>query len=102
MTRGVRTEGWSAEVLRQRTYRRIKGVEEYALKFTYIEGGTYIHVAFRGHIPHDVINVWDYEKGEPRIGSKREVKAEVNEYMAGMNADALRTHWENRPMRGAA
>ena len=96
MTRGVRNgDGWQAEVLRKRTYRRIRGVEEYALRFTYIEGAAYINVAFRGHEAHDVINVYDHEKGEPRISSKREVKAEVNEYMAGQTADSLRAHWEN-------
>ena len=95
MPRGVKNEGWSAEVLRQRTYRRKLGVEEYALRFTYSEGGAYINVAFRGFEPHDVINVYDYEKGEPRISSKREVKAEVNEYMAGQTADSIRAHWEN-------
>lgn len=96
MTRGVkRGDGWSAEVLRKRTYRRLSGVEEYALKFTYTEGGTYIDVAFRGEVAHDVINVYDHEKGVPTISSKREVKALVNEYMAGKNADELRKDWEN-------
>lgn len=97
MPRGVKTQGWSAEVLRQRTYRRRSGVEKYELKFTYVEGHAHIEVAFRGHIQHDVINVWDHEKGGPRIDSKREVKAEVNEYMKDMSADMLRTFWENRP-----
>lgn len=96
MTRGVKHgDGWMAEVLRKRTYRRLSGVEEYALRFTYSQGGAYINVAFRGFEPHDVINVYDHEKGETRISSKREVKAEVNEYMAGQTADSLRAHWEN-------
>ncbi len=97
MPRGVKSDKWSAEVLRQRTYRRARGVEEYALRFTYTEGGAYIEIAFRGHAPHDVINVWDYASGGPTVGSKREVKAAVNEYMARMNGDELRTYWENRP-----
>lgn len=94
MPRGVRREGWGAEVLRQRTYRKASGVETYQLRFTYHEGDPYIQVMFRGQDPHDVINVFDYEKAKPTITSKREVKAEVNEYMARMNADELRRHWE--------
>lgn len=101
MTRGVKREGWTANVFRSRTYRRLRGVEEYQLEFVYHEGGALIEVRFRGHVGHDVINVYDYEKGEPTITSKAEVKAHVNEYMAALSADALRTYWENRP-RGAA
>lgn len=102
MPRGVKNgDGWSAEVLRKRTYRRLRGVEEYELKFTYQEGAAYINVAFRGHIAHDVINVYDHEAGAPRISSKREVKAEVNEYMAGMNGEELRKWWDNRPRSAA-
>jgi hypothetical protein len=101
MTRGVRSEGWTVNVYRSRTYRRLRGVEEYKLEFVYHEGSPHIEVRFRGHIQHDVINVYDYEKGAPRITTKTEVKAEVNEYMAALNAEALRTYWDNRPL-GAA
>jgi hypothetical protein len=102
MTRGVKREGWSAEVFRSRTYRRIRGVEHYQLRFTYHEGDAHINVAFRGEVPFDVINVYDYEHGKPRISSKREVKREIDEYMAPMSADDLRAHWENsRPKAGA-
>lgn len=89
---------WSAEVLRSRTFRRIRGIETYELKFTYTEGGQFIDVAFRGQEPHDVINVRDYATGGTSVGSKREVKAKVNEYMLGMTADELRKRFEeSRP-----
>ena len=89
---------WTAEVLRQRTYRRIRGVETYALRFTYTEGGQFIDVAFRGQEPHDVINVRDYATGGTKASSKRDVKALVNEYMKGMNAEELRKRFEeSRP-----
>ena len=101
MTRGVKSDGWTVNVYRKRTYRRLRGVEEYQLEFVYHEGGPYIEVRFRGHHGHDVINVFDYEKGEATITSRAEVKAHVNEYMADLTADKLRTYWENRP-RGAA
>ena len=67
------------------------------MEFTYHEGGPYIEVRFRGHIGHDVIGVYDHEKGEPTIKDKREVKAHVNEYMANLSPQDLRTYWENRP-----
>jgi len=96
MTRGVRNEGWSIDVYRQRTYRRLRGVEEYKLHFTYHEGGTYIDVKFRGEeTAFEVINVWNYEEGKSSITTRKDVKAEVNEFMAALNADELRNYWLN-------
>ena len=95
MPRGVKDDRWTAEVLRQRTYRRAKGVETYALRFTYRQDDTYIHVAFRGQEPHDVINVRDYETDKVAVTSKRDVKALVNEYMKGMDAEELRKRFED-------
>lgn len=98
MARGVKNgEGFFVEVKRQRTYRRIRGVETYRLRFTYAEGGAYINVNFEGEHEHDAIGVFDYAKGESIIKTRQDVKAHVNEYMAGMTADDLRAHWENRP-----
>jgi hypothetical protein len=98
MSNDTVTERWSAEVLRSRTYRRIRGVETYALKFSYTEGDRYIQVAFRGQVEHDVINVYDHATGTVKVSSKREVKALVNEYMQGMTANELRKRFEeSRP-----
>jgi hypothetical protein len=37
------------------------------LMFSWV-GGAYIEIYFDGHAtPHDVFNVWDYEKDEPKI-----------------------------------
>jgi hypothetical protein len=102
VSRGVPHDGWSAEVIRSRTYRRIRGVEEYNLRFTYTEGDHYIQVAFRGQVEHDVIGVYDHATGTVKVSSKRDVKALVNEYMKGMTADELRSRFEDVRLRSLA
>lgn len=99
MTRGVRNDGPSWDVTRHRTVDRgLLRETHYELRFSY-RGGEYIEVCFAGYSGHDVINVFDYETGKPRIARREEFIAEVNDYLKGMDSYELRTYWENRPRR---
>lgn len=56
------------------------------------EGGPYIELTFgsEGYHPTEVINVWDYEAGEPTIdleNVREEVRREVREWIADNDRD---------------
>jgi hypothetical protein len=97
MTRGVKHEGFVCRYTRQRKYTRHSPSPTYRLEFTYREGEPYIHVNFQHHREHDNINVYDYEKGEPRISTRKEVHEAVKEYMKSLSREEMEAHWENRP-----
>lgn len=83
---------WTAT--RHRSFTTLKdGTETYCLIFTYTLGDPLISVQFRDMHEHDVINVFDYETGEPRVKDWDDFRSAVNEYMAGQTRDSLRLWW---------
>jgi hypothetical protein len=97
MTRGVKHEGFVCRYTRQRKYTRHSPSPTYRLEFVYREGEAHIEVNFQHHKAHDVINVWDHEKGGPKITTRKEVHEAVKEYMKSLSRHDMEAHWENRP-----
>lgn len=51
-------------------------------------GGAYVDLYFGGHpVPSDVINVWDYRKGESTVTDCGELIDAVSEWVAQISAD---------------
>jgi hypothetical protein len=98
MTRGVRNDGPSWDVTRQRTISRgSRNEQHFEVIFSY-RGGAYIDVRFAGSPhAHDVINVWDYENDASIVTERVQFITEVNNYMDAQTAHDLRAAWENRP-----
>jgi hypothetical protein len=97
MTRGVKHEGFVCRYTRQRKYTRHSPSPTYRLEFVYREGETKIHVNFKGHPEHDVINVYDHATGTVTISTRKEVHEAVKAYMKSLDRHDMEAHWENRP-----
>lgn len=100
MPRGIKSEARVHLVHRQRTIKRPpRNPLAFKLIFTWTEGSPNININFPRHVGHDLIKVYDYATGKVTISTREEMRAHVNEYMAGLDNHDLIAHWENRPRR---
>lgn len=80
------------------SYESRRSINGYSLIFVW-SGGPYVEIHFDtvGSTAFEIINVWDYEKDEPRIPFTQKALGRAAARWVAENEDSLDNYWENRP-----